>query len=75
MNKEIRPISYNGELYFTKKQVCQLTGYTLSRLNQKIADGLDLKTVKLPNGRCLCSKEAVDDAISNGALVKGLNIG
>lgn len=71
MKQTIRPIIINGVEYYTKAQICQLTGYSVQRINQKIKNGLDLHTLKLDNGRCLCRKYDVDQAISSGILVKG----
>lgn len=74
MEQTIRPIIINGVEFYTKGQVCQITGYSVQRLNQKIKAGLDLHLLKLSNGRCLCRKYDVDQAISSGVLVKGVGL-
>ena len=72
MENKYQSITINGVEYYTKKQVAQMTGLSVSSVNGRIRNGLNLNSLKLSNGRCLLQKNVVEEAIKTGKLVKGL---
>lgn len=72
MAKNIQFFTIDGVDYYTKKQVAQMTGLSVTSINNRIRAGLDLHPLKLENQRCLLQRTAVEEAIRTGKLVKSL---
>ncbi len=69
--KELKPIVIDGVEYITKSQLAKRTGYTVDGLHLKVKK-LNIKPLKLPNGRVLFPLKDIEEAESRGKFYKYL---
>ena len=62
----VQPIMVDDVWYITKKQLCEVTGYSKTSIEKKNP----VAPVRMPNGRVLFRADDVQEAVSAGKFIK-----